>query len=255
MGWYSILLAVCVIGLGLIVYSRHERVQNASASSTTTTTTQPTTAPSLSDHWQVGLSLDICGQSVNLPKSANQDSGIITTGNGVVDIEPARAGTKAGQFEGAKATLAKFLTSEGVSLTTSKLVLPKSLGKFAGTYDASRKCGSKPAHVQLLIWTSPTATTPFVAPSPVGILYGNGEMFTLAFTPIGTTSFPRPSAHSLIAAFIKSQQTTTTTTPRRPPSGHDDHDQAGHRLRRDHHDDGRVRRHHDDHLGKQYDHH
>jgi len=42
MGWYSLLLAVCVIGLALIVFSRHERQQNASATSTTTTTTQPT---------------------------------------------------------------------------------------------------------------------------------------------------------------------------------------------------------------------
>jgi len=95
MGWYSLLLAVCVIGLALIVFSRHERQQNASATSTTTTTTQANTTPPLvSDHWQVALSLDICGQYVNLPRTANQNSGIITTGNGVVDIEPARAGAK-----------------------------------------------------------------------------------------------------------------------------------------------------------------
>ncbi len=106
MGWYSLLLAVCVIGLALIVFSRHERQQNASATSTTTTTTQANTTPPLvSDHWQVALSLDICGQYVNLPRTANQNSGIITTGNGVVDIEPARAGAKADQFVGAKATL------------------------------------------------------------------------------------------------------------------------------------------------------
>ena len=146
MGWYSLLLAVCIIGLGLIVFSRHERQQAVANSSTTTSTTQVNTTPPLvSDHWQVALSVDICGQVENLPRSADQSSGIITTGNGVVDIEPARAGAKADQFVGAKATLAKFLTSEGVSLTASKLELPKSLGKLAGTYDSSRKCGSKPA--------------------------------------------------------------------------------------------------------------
>jgi hypothetical protein len=211
MGWYTILLAVCVIGLGLIVFSRHERQQ--AASTTTTTTTQAnTTPPLLTDHWQVALSVDVCGQVQNLPRSADQSSGIITTGNGVVDIEPARAGTKAAQFEGAKATLAKFLTSEDVGLTASKLTLPKSLGKLAGTYGASRKCGTKPGRVQLLIWSSPSATTPFAAPSPAGIGYGNGEMYMVAFVPKGAT-VARPPAQKLVAAFLISQTTTTTTKP------------------------------------------
>ena len=62
MGWYSIVLAVCVIGLGLIVFSRHERQQVVSTASTTTTTTQANTTPPLvTDHWQVALSADICG--------------------------------------------------------------------------------------------------------------------------------------------------------------------------------------------------
>jgi len=211
MGWYTILLAVCVIGLGLIVFSRHERQQ--AASTTTTTTTQAnTTPPLLTDHWQVALSVDVCGQVQNLPRSADQSSGIITTGNGVVDIEPARAGTKAAQFEGAKATLAKFLTSEDVGLTASKLTLPKSLGKLAGTYGASRKCGTKPGRVQLLIWSSPSATTPFAAPSPAGIGYGDGEMYMVAFVPKGAT-VARPPAQKLVAAFLTSQTTTTTTKP------------------------------------------
>ena len=211
-GWYSILLAVCIIGLGLIVFSRHERQQSAANASTTTTTTQAnTTPPLLTDHWQVALSVDICGQVVNLPRSADQTSGIITTGNGVVDIEPARAGAEAAQFEGAKATLAKFLTSEDVKLTASKLTLPKSLGKLAGTYDATRRCGSKPGQVQVLIWASPTSTTPFAAPSPAGIGYANGEMFSLAFVPKGAT-VATPTAAKLVAAFLKSQTTTTTTS-------------------------------------------
>ena len=107
LGWYSIVLAVCVIGLGLIVFSRHElEVRTYNASTTTTTTQANTTAPLASDHWQVALSVDICGTVINLPRSANLKSGIITDGNGVVDIEPARAGKDAKQFEGADATWA-----------------------------------------------------------------------------------------------------------------------------------------------------
>ena len=37
LGWYSILLVVCIVGLGLIVYSRHERQVRATSASTTNT--------------------------------------------------------------------------------------------------------------------------------------------------------------------------------------------------------------------------
>jgi len=218
LGWYSIVAVVCVVGLGLIVFSRHERQQAAVNSSTTTTTTLAnTTPPLLTDHWQVALSVDICGRVGNLPRSADQSSGIITSGNGVVDIEPARAGKDASQFEGTKATLAKFLTAEGVTVTGTSMTLPGSLGKLAGTYDNGRKCQSKPGLVQLLLWISPSApTSSVVASTDIG--YANGEMFMLAFLPKGA-SVARPLAQKQVAAFLKSQTTTTTvasTTTTKP---------------------------------------
>jgi hypothetical protein len=206
-------LVVCVIGLGLIVFSRHEReVASENASTTTTTTTQPpAVAPTASDHWQVGLSLDICGKVVNLPRSANQSSGIITTGNGVVDVEPGRAGKNAKQFEGLNATLGKFLSAENVTLTTKSLKLPSSLGKLAGTYANGRLCSTKAGQLELDIWSSPSATTPFTAPADSATAYSNGQLWMLAFVPKGAT-VPKPGAAKLVAAFVKSQTTTTTTT-------------------------------------------
>lgn len=209
-GWYSILLLVCVLGVGLIVFSRHERQVRATAASTTTTTTQAnTTPPTLNDHWQEAFSLDVCGQVVNLPRSANMSSGIISDGNGVVDIWPARAGKDATQFEGAKATLGKFLASEDVSLTTTSLKLPKSVGKLAGTYRNGRKCGTKPGQLGMTIWPTPTSASSFPGVLSGNTVYGNGELFMLAFLPKGA-SVARPPAAPLIAAFLKSQTTTTT---------------------------------------------
>jgi hypothetical protein len=206
------LVAVCVIGLGLIVFSRHELEQKTAAAATTTTTTQANaTPPILSDHWQVALSVDICGKVDNLPKSADQTSGIITGGNGVVDIEPARAGKQAAQFEGSNATLGKFLTSEKVTLAADSLGLPKSVGKLAGTYANGRKCGTKPGRLQLLIWSTPSAATSFATTASPGVTYGNGQMYMLAFVPAGT-SVPKPPGAKLVAAFVKSQAATTTTT-------------------------------------------
>lgn len=212
-GWYSIVLAVCLVGLALIVFSRHEREQAAANTTTTTTTTPNTTPPLLTDHWQSALSIDVCGKVGVLPKSVDMKSGIITTGNGVVDIQPSRAGSKAAQFEGSNATLGLFLTAEGVSTTDTSLLVPRSVGKLAGTYHNGSKCGSKPGELQLLIWSSPTAAKPF---APITSDLGatpleNGEMFSLAFVPKGA-SVPRPQAQKLVAAFLKTQETTTTTS-------------------------------------------
>lgn len=213
-GWYTILVAVCVIGIGLIVYSRQELQNRAAASSTTTsttTTTQPSTPPTATDHWQVALSVDICNDVFNLPKSKDQTSGIITNGDGVVDIQPIRAGADASHFEGSNANLGKFLTSEGVRSTSISLVLPKSVGRFAGTYTNGRKCGTKPGSLQLYLWPSDSSATPVTTTYYPGITYGNGELYMLAFVPKGA-KIPKPTAGKVVAAFVKSQTTTTTTT-------------------------------------------
>ncbi len=213
LGWYSILLVVCVIGLGLIVFSRHEReVASENASTTTSTTQASTTPPTASDHWQEALSVDLCGTIVNLPKSADLTSGIISDGNGVVDIQPARAGTLAKQFEGANATIGRFLTSEGVKLTATSLQLPKTMGKHAGSYANGRKCVTKPGKLQVNVWASPSSTSSYAAvPSPATNFSTNGELFMIAYVANGA-SVPKPPAAHLVAAFIKSQTTTTTVT-------------------------------------------
>jgi hypothetical protein len=205
-------ILVCVLGLALIVYSRQESRQAVVATSTTTTTTQAeTTPPTLSDHWQVAVSLDVCGKVVNLPRSANQDAGVITSGNGAVDVEPARAGTLAPLYEGANATLGQFLSLEGVSLTDTSLKVPRSVGRLAGTYNNGRRCSDGPGQVEVLIWGLPTTAVSFAAPHAVGIRYSNGNMFMVAFVPKGA-SVPTPLARGEVAAFLKAETTTTTTT-------------------------------------------
>ncbi len=210
--WYGVLLAICVIGLALVALSRHE-LQQSAATTTTTTTTPESAPPTAADHWKVALSVDICGHVENLPRSAPRNSGIITQGNGVVDIKPARAGANASKYEGSKATLGNFLTQENVKLTDTSLTLPSSVGKLAGTYDNGRKCGSSAGRVQTLIWGSPSASAPFapVTTNQDEIQYGNGELYMVAFVPKGAV-VPRPPGHVLVASFLKPPTTTTTST-------------------------------------------
>ena len=103
-----------------------------------------------------------------------------------------------------------------MSLASTSLRLPSSVGKLAGTYADGRKCGTKPGSLQLYIWTSPSAKSPLppTAASPA-LNYNQGELYMLAFVAKGA-SVPKPPAAKLVAAFLKSltppKSTTTTTT-------------------------------------------
>jgi hypothetical protein len=224
-GWYAMLIAVCLIGLGLIAYSRHERLAAASSTTTTSTTTTTTPAeapePNTLAHWQVALSVDVCGHVVNLPRSATQQSGLTTTGNGVVNVEPILAGKHASEFEGANATVGKFLSAENVTLGDTFLDLPASLDKVGGRHTNGDRCGSRPGQAELAIWFTPTTTTPHIVTSGgAAFSYANGEMFMVAFVPKGTV-LPRPLGQKAVAVFLKANPTgsvvppttTTTTTP------------------------------------------
>lgn len=221
-GWYAVLMAVCVVGLALVVYSRHEMLATpTTTASTTTTTTQPNAVPPTTDnHWQVALAVDVCGTVVNLPKSSAQQSGLTTPGDGIVNIQPAAAGADAAQFEGHNATLGKFLTQEGVTLGDSFLNLPHSTGKVSGSYNNGDKCEGSPGVVAVSIWSTPTATVPFkITSDATDLQYANGEMFMISFLPKGA-KVPVPPAKSLVEEFLRANPsgtvataTTTTTTP------------------------------------------
>lgn len=221
-GWYASLMIVCVLGIGLIAVSRHDRLNrlHTSATTTTSTTTPAQAPPTVSNHWQSALSVDICGTVRNLPTSASQASGLATPGNGVVNIAPALAGKNAAQYEGANANLGRFLSSESVNLQDTSLTLPSSLGKLAGTYKNGHKCGSKPGEVQLAIWKTPTTSTPVpVTKSLQQTTFANGEMFMVAFVPTGT-KIPSPPAKSLVNQFlaVNPNGTVPTTTSTTSPS-------------------------------------
>ena len=224
-GWYAVVLLVCAVGLGLIVFSRQERVSRASSGSTTTSTSSTTTttlpssaSPTVSDHWEVAMNLDICGKVVLLPKSTNLASGLTTPGNGIVDIQPSKAGANASQFVGGNSTVGKFLTSEGVSLTSTALTIPSSIKGVAGTYKSGDKCGSVPGQIQVAVWSQATGGQAFnVGGSAAQLPYRNGEMFVIGFVPHGT-SLPLPKAQLLLIAFVKAHPSGTVVPSTSTPS-------------------------------------
>lgn len=210
LGWYASLVLICIVGVGLIGYSKYE-LSNP-ATSTTTTTTTPTDS-------YVGLSFDVCGKITILPNSENSiPVGITSVGNGLIQLVPPTS-----QLGVKNATLATFVKDylPLTKLTSSELQLP---GKGETLWTDGAKCSSGPfigqsGVVQAKVWKfvdSPTGTV--VKANLLGTKLTAGSMITVAFLPTGASIPTAPAAteallsQSLSAGFTPPTTTVTTTT-------------------------------------------
>lgn len=205
--WYTSLVLIVVIGVALIVYSRYER-QHPSAG----------TQPAIGTTWYASLAFDICGVvEPNLPANPNEATaspGLHTTGDGVIQISPAKA-----VDAGNNATLGRFVrTYPGLGLSPTSVRLP---GKTthqngqtcpAGTPDAGRK-----AELRAKVWPSFTSSSPFLPSDPTTLKLASGQLITVAFLPAGSSiPKPPPSVVQTMLTDISGSSSTTTTTPAIP---------------------------------------
>ena len=242
LGWYATLLLICVVGVGLIAYSRYERTHPVAAASHS----QANVPPTKSNLWEVGLVTDICGKVKPLPASTSPSQPFTTNGHGVVNIEPALASTPA-SASGKNAILNAFLLPEGVLLSKSTLQIPSpqkvptsttstssstttttakstttTSGKSTTTsssstsstttttvpkpkqYSNGKTCEGKPGSVQVKLWASPSAKTGTIITNNASSLrLKNGQLITIAFLPKGA-SIPKPPSAHRIAEFLLS---------------------------------------------------
>lgn len=203
LGWYLTLVLICAAGLSLIGYSRYERLHPGPVTSSHPHASSPATPPTLADHWQAALAIDVCGRlEPNLPESKDILVGLRTFGNGIIDIEPSAAPDPKA-YEGAHANLGTFLATAGVVLSPSALSLPPLGGAKAATYRSGvTRCGAVAGRVEVEVWPSPSATRgTLVAADPAQLTLHDGEMVTIGFVAPGTV-LPRPPARALLARFL-----------------------------------------------------
>jgi hypothetical protein len=232
------LLAICVGGVGLIAYSRYERLHPAAAASHSHSNVPPTKA----NLWNVGLALDICGKTKYLPASTGASQAFTTDGHGVVTIEPGLASNPA-LYSGANATLQAFLLPQSVILSPTRLELPgKSPASTTTTtaptttttakggssttsttkpgsstttttttvpapkpkvYTDGQSCEGKKGFVQVMVWDSPSAKHGHLVSHVSTLRFKDGQLITIAFLPKGAP-IPKPGSASKIAAFLLS---------------------------------------------------
>ena len=181
--WFAIVLVICLVGVGLVAYSRYERLHPQAAA------VKPAVPPTAKNEWQVAMAVDICGalKPSALPASAAAQSPYNITSNGLVDIQPQRA-LLPSAYEGTRATLGSFLGSEAVLLSTGHLQIP-----------------GKPVPVP----TTSTTTTTTRAGS------------TTTTTKAGSTTTTTRAGSTTTSTSATSTTTTVPTRPGKPLAYHD----------------------------------
>jgi len=177
-GWFAMLLVICLVGVGLVAYSRYERtVPPPSAAH------KPTVPPTTADEWQAAFAVDVCGRIVPnaLPTTVTSlvGSGWETLAGGIADLEPARA-TLAVNVEGARATLASYLAAEGIGVNAKSLTIPgvpkkpatstttstsSTTTSTSSTTTTTVKSGSKASSTTTTTTVAPTTTTTTTVPT------------------------------------------------------------------------------------------
>jgi hypothetical protein len=216
-----VLVAVLVVGIGLIVYARHASTSAARAATDT--------PPTLSDHWHAAYGLYACGkwlaniQNTNDEHPAGTAIGIHTHGDGVIHVHPFSA-----SVTGKNAVTGRFFDNVGMKMTPTEMKLPEGLGDFKDGQD----CDGKPGHVKAIVWPNAAGTDHTIYATDFDkIRFTNDRMaMTFAFvndsedltklkpasiptldklSDVGTTT-PTPTTTTIIGPTVPPQSTTTS---------------------------------------------
>ena len=197
--WYATLLAICLLGVGLVGYSRYERLNGVA-------TPSAAKSPTAGNEWEAAVAVDVCGKIVPyaLTDTVNPQAAYANIGDGVVDIQPQRSPTPA-SYEGKHAVLSGFLNPEGVVLTQTSLRYPgkpvrqkattsttTSSSSSTTTTTAKSKSKSKKAASKTSSSTTTTTTQPLV-PGPA-ITHTNGQKCGSQAAVVQVKTWPSPSA-------------------------------------------------------------
>lgn len=161
-GYYSFIFVVVLLGTTLIVVSRSNMGNRASA--------EP---PTTKDHWHQAYGIYICDAYLANPGDEGSDRvGIHTHADGLIHIHPFT-----NRATGRGAVLSHFTEQIGMELSATKLKPPGQDTKENGD-----KCGKDKGRVRLVEWESAQDTTPqFVGGDPQDYRLRENGIVVIAF--------------------------------------------------------------------------
>ncbi len=195
------IVAVILLGVGLVVYARDAR--------------DATAAPRLSDHWHDAYGIYDCTTEGFLPNFAVQTDplGIHSHDDGLIHIHPFSS-----QAAGENAKVGIFLDAIGAQMSEDAIVFPDGTTLAAGT-----DCGGEPAIVQMWRWDLDADLEPQVITSDFHDVRfrKDREAYTFALAPEGFEPVQPPTVAGVDSAsdVIDPLGDSTTTTVAGEPIG------------------------------------
>jgi hypothetical protein len=185
---------IMVLGVALVAFAANDRKSETDV------------APVLGDHWHAAVGFYICDQFE--PDIAEFESrvGIHTHGDGVIHIHPSSA-----DGAGENATLGAFLEGAGVTLTDTELTMGDQTWK-----EGDQKCGDEDGELVVAQWkdVESTDSEPALIRRDFDSIRfrEDGEGYTIAFVPEGTTDIPKPPSAAQLQALGAADDPNATTS-------------------------------------------
>jgi hypothetical protein len=188
--------AIVLLGTGLIAFAANDRKSEADV------------APVVNkDHWHAAIGVYICDEFQPPTPEFESPIGIHTHADGVIHIHPFSSGGA-----GENATLGAYLEGAGIELSDDELKIGDETWK-----EGDQKCGDEDAELVVAQWKDVESTDE--KPALIRRDFNDirfrddGEGYTIAFVPEGTTDIPKPESAAQLAELGAADTATATTTP------------------------------------------
>ncbi len=202
----SVIGGIVLVGTGLIAFAASERKSEDDI---------PPVANV--DHWHAAVGVYICGEFQPAIPEFESPIGIHTHGDGVIHIHPFTGGGA-----GENATLGAFLEGAGIELTDTKLTIGDESWE-----EGEDDCDGEAAELVVAQWKDVQSTeeNPALLTRDFDDIRfrEDGEGYTIAFVPEGTTDIPKPESAGQLAELGSLDAATATSLPEgeAPPEGTD----------------------------------
>jgi hypothetical protein len=187
---------IVLLGSGLIAYAANDRKSEANI------------APVINeDHWHAAFGVYICDEFQPPVDTFESPIGIHTHADGVIHIHPFSSGGS-----GENATLGAYLEGAGIELSDDELTIGDETWR-----EGDQQCGDEDAELVVAQWKNVQSTDE--EPALIRRDFNdirfreNGEGYTIAFVPEGTTDIPKPESAAQLAERGAADDDTATTLP------------------------------------------
>jgi hypothetical protein len=197
---------IVLLGTALIAFAANDRKSEADI------------APVANqDHWHAAIGVSVCGEAQPPTQEFESPIGIHTHGDGVIHIHPFSDGGA-----GENATLGAYLEGAGIEVSDTTLTIGDESWE-----EGEDECDGEAAELIVAQWKDVQSTDE----NPALIrrdfddirFRDDGEGYTIAFVPEGTTDIAKPESAAQLAELGAADAATATSVPEgeAPPEGSD----------------------------------